>query len=245
MRILLVLLLLITAPFPRAATAEIATIRAAHDNTLFEDADGDTSNGAGPAVFAGRNSQDRTRRGLLAFDLAGAVPAGARIDGVSLTLHVSSAADTAGRTFTLHPLRRDWGEGASSSSGGAGAPARPGDATWVHAFHPSITWDEVGGDFDPEPSAAQVVGDVGPATWTGPGLVVDVLAWLADPTTNHGWLVRGDESGPRTVRRFDSREAPAVADRPVLTILYSRPDPVASPAVSWGRLKSTYRRGDP
>lgn len=241
MRFLPLILLVLAAALPSVTAADVATVSAARDNTLLEDAEGDASNGAGPAFFAGRNGQGRTSRALLAFDLAGVVPAGARIDSVILALEVSNAPDSSARSFSLHRVLRCWGEGTSSASGGGGAPATPGDATWLHAFFPSDSWSLPGGDFLPAATATQIVGGVGPSAWSGPGLVADVEAWLADPAANHGWLLRGDEGSPSTARRFDSREAVLPAHGPTLTIQYSRPDPTAPLPSSWGRLKSAYR----
>lgn len=120
MRILLALLLIMATPtLAEASAVELTAVR---DNTLFQDADGDTSNGAGPGFFAGLNNQGRIRRALLAFDIAGQVPAGAVIDSVVLSLEVTSAPDTVARLFTLHRVLANWGEGNSSSTGGSGAP---------------------------------------------------------------------------------------------------------------------------
>jgi len=243
MRILLLWSLLIAALGVSASAADVVILPGVRDNTLFEDADGDTSNGSGPAVFAGRNSQERTRRALLAFDLAGALPPDAHVESVVLTLHVSSAPDTMAQVFTLHRALGDWGEGQSSSSGGAGAPATAGDATWLHAFYPGTFWIQPGGDFDPVASATQTCGDIGFCSWSGPGLIADLTSWLHDPAGNHGWVLRGVESGPRTVRRFDSREASLPANRPTLTIQFTRSDPVAATPRTWGWLKASYRRG--
>jgi hypothetical protein len=66
----------------------------------------------------------------------------------------------------------------------------------------------------------------------------DVQEWLSDPATNFGWLVRGDESGPRTVRRFDSRESDVQSHRPTLTVFYS--ELVPSRPTTWGGLKVLY-----
>jgi hypothetical protein len=220
------------------ASAGVVTLSPQRDNTLFEDADGDTSNGAGPALFSGVTSQGRIRRALLWFDLAGRLPAGARIDSVTLGLHVSNAPNGIPREFSLHPVRREWGEGTSFSTGGTGAPATANDATWTHAFHPADSWSSPGGDFEPGVSASALVMDVGGYTWSSPQLAADVRSWLGDTRTNHGWLLQGDEAGPGTARRFDSREG-LPSTRPVLTIFYT-PGALGSP-VSWGGLKAIYR----
>src|SRR3972149_3608603 len=72
----------------QAATANLSPIR---DNTLYQyvDADGDRSNGAGTRFFAGRTDQGRLRRGVLAFDVAGSIPAGSTITRASLSPNMS------------------------------------------------------------------------------------------------------------------------------------------------------------
>ena len=224
------------------AHAIVVVVPCDRDNTLFEDADGDTSSGAGTSLYSGTNGQERSRRALVRFALAGFVPPGARIDSAALTLHVGSAPDTVARSFALHRVTRDWGEGASAGAGGSGAAAAAGDATWLHAFYPGTPWSVAGADFEAAASSACPVGDVGPWTWEGADLVRDVEAWLADPATNFGWLLLcGDEAIPRSVRRFDAREAADPALRPSLRLVLGEPVP-AFPA-SWGRLKAAYRGG--
>jgi hypothetical protein len=208
------------------------------DNTLFADADGDTSNGAGPALFAGENSQGRIRRAVLAFDLSTAPPAEFSVDSVRLRLHVSNVSDASARVMSLHRLRASWGEGASTASGGSGAPATPGDATWIHRFFPGSPWSAPGGDFEPAPSATVVVDGVGDYEWTGKGLGSDVRFWREHPESNFGWILIGDESEPGTARRFDSREGPAEALRPILVIFTTE---VPTLATSWGGIKTRYR----
>jgi hypothetical protein len=231
------------SPGPEAAQAGTVSIQCSRDNTLFQDAEGDTSNGSGPAFFAGNNGQNLIRRGLVRFELLGVVPAGAAIEDAVLTLEVSSAPDTVPRWIALHRVLADWGEGSSTSSGGGGAPAQPGDATWLHTRYPDHLWSVPGGDFVAASSAAALVADVDTYRWTGAGLRADIQRWLSDPTSNFGWLLRGDESVARSVRRFDSRESAVPSSRPVLTIVYS--EPVPSRPTTWARLKTRFRRGEP
>jgi hypothetical protein len=216
----------------------VVVIECSRDNTLFEDAQGDTSNGAGPACFAGNNGQNLVRRALVRFDLAGLVPGGAAIDAAELALEATSAPDTITRSITLHRVLADWGEGTSSSSGGGGAPATPGDATWLHARYPDVFWGQPGGDFVAALSGSALVADVGRYVWSSVGMRADVQRWLADPATNFGWLLRGEEGSPRSVRRFDSRESATPAHRPTLTVFYSMP--VLTSSATWGRLKALY-----
>jgi hypothetical protein len=210
------------------------------DNTLIEDAQGALSNGAGPGLFCGRISLGGIRRALIAFDPAGALPAGALLDSVQLELHVQASSDGQPRTVGLHRVLTAWGEGASFSSGGSGAAAQPGDATWIHTFYPGSFWSSPGGDFVADASATTSVGEAdGFSTWSSPALTADVAAWIADPASCHGWLLRGDESTTGTARRFDSRESPTAAWQPRLLLFFSSSTPTRP--WSWGRLQMLYR----
>src|SRR5215475_2391171 len=66
------------------------------DNTLYEDAAGQLSNGAGQHLYAGETAHapNLARRAVLKFDLS-AVPAGSIITAASLSLHMSKTASGA------------------------------------------------------------------------------------------------------------------------------------------------------
>ncbi len=199
----------------------VVHIQAAQDNTLIEDPAGALSNGSGPVFFAGRNNQptNSIRRGVLRFELEGAVPEGVVIENVRLILHASSI--NGRHEFRLHRLLQDWGEGASSSTGGQGAPAAPGDATWLHTFYDQEFWERSGAaERFSRASALATVKQTGFAVWDSPGLVQDVLVWLQDAETNFGWVLLGNESSSQTAARFDTRENPDTDVRPVLEISY-------------------------
>lgn len=208
---------------PGPAAAEVVTLTAVRDNTLFEDPTGSLSNGAGPVLFAGKNSQNLIRRALVRFDVAGSIPSGAVISSVVLTLNVSNVSDVTPRIFTIHRLQKDWGEGTSTGTGGGGAPATTGDATWLCTFHPGTPWANAGGDFEPIADASQLLGDVGSYSWSAPPMASDVQAWHDGVVPNDGWIIAGDETAAGTARRFDSRENPVAANRPTLTVTYSVP----------------------
>jgi len=123
---------------------------------------------------------------------------------------------------------------ATSSSG---APAAANDATWANAFWPNQLWAVAGGSFILAASGSQSVGDVGPYTWTDPGMIADVQAWLDQPTANFGWLVRSDEVTLNTARRFDSRENDVAANHPTLHITYSGTVGVREPPAAGVRLE--------
>lgn len=204
--------------------ADTVTIGSSKDNTLIEDPNGLLSNGAGQDFFAGNTNDTLRRRGLIAFNVAGSVPAGSTITGASLRLNMSrTKAPT--EPVSLHVVQQDWGEGASdaASNEGAGAPAQPNDATWKHRFYPSIFWSALGGVFSPTASATTDVAGVAFYTWSSPAMVADVQTWLDNPAGNFGWAVIGFESGRKTAKRFDSHENATVGNRPQLTITYNPP----------------------
>ena len=204
------------------ASAASVSINPSKDNTLYEfdPAEGDHSNGAGFHFFAGENGMGELRRGVLAFDVAGTIPAGSTITAVSLTMNMSMT-PTGARTVELHKLLADWGEGTSHApmGEGDGAPATPNDATWRHRFFDTIFWTTQGGDFSATVSASQSVGGVGQYTWSSAQMVADVQSWLDNAASNFGWLVLGDETAIATAKRFDTRES---ASPPILTIEFVR-----------------------
>ena len=210
-----------------AASIDINPIK---DNTLYEyvPADGDRSNALGDYFFAGETLMGEIRRGVLAFDIAGNIPAGSTITGVSLSMNMSRTLSDTARTVELHVLLADWGEGTSQAPGeeGDGAPATTNDATWRHRFFDTIFWTTQGGDFSGTVSASQSVGAIGEYVWSSAAMVADVQSWLDNPASNFGWLVLGDESDVATAKRFDTRES---ASPPVLTIQYTAPTPTPTP----------------
>src|SRR5436309_8432254 len=104
---------------PGLADAAIISINPSKDNTLYEyvPADGDLSNGIGFHFFAGETAMSEVRRGVLAFDIAGNIPAGSTITSVTLSIHMSRTALSTPRIVELHRLLADWGEGTSQASG--------------------------------------------------------------------------------------------------------------------------------
>ncbi len=213
---------------PLRAQADTVSVPPTKDNTLFS-TNGATSNGAGDAVFSGRTGPGGSgtrQRAVLAFDVAGSVPAGSTITSVSLTLWLLAAPGGGGnQTHTLHRILADWGEGTSFGFGGTGAPATPGDATWLHTFWPDQFWASEGGDFDPVASGSQIVGTTSTFyTWAStPQMVADVQGWLDAPGTDFGWLLHGNEDTFFTAKKLASRENFTELFRPELTIEYSTP----------------------
>ncbi len=203
------------------STSEV-TLTSIKDNTLYEDTAGALGNGAGQHMFAGTNGPGRLVRVLVAFDVAGNVPAGTTITAVELRLNMSIASSDSGRTVGLHRVLADWGEGDADAPGGegGGAPASEGDATWLHTFFPDTFWSSPGADFEATSSASIEVEDVRAYQWGSTDqMVADVQMWLDDPSSNHGWLLMGDEN-TTGAKRFDTRENASEADRPRLNVTF-------------------------
>jgi len=226
-----------------AVNADTAILSAAKDNTLYQNATGQLSNGAGMHFFVGRTTtllpaDQRVRRGLIAFDVS-SIPAGATITGVSLTLHMSRT-NTGATNVQMRRVLADWGEGTSAAGRGegAGAPATTNDATWVHRFFNSASWSTPGGDFSTTVSATTSVAGIGNYTWSGAGLVADVQAWVNGTSSNFGWILLGNEVSTGTAKRLDSSENSTVAFRPSLVVLYV---PTAIEAHTWSAVKNLYR----
>lgn len=214
------------------------------DNTLYDRAAGDTSNALGTAIIVGRTNQgaDFRRRALIAFDVAGSIPAGATIVSATLTLEMTLT--IAGEeNIDVHRVSESWGEGTSEDlgNGGAGVAATAGDATWTERFFGAgMPWATPGGDFAAGTSSNRLVGPAGSYTWpSSPDTVADVEDWLDNPGDNHGWILIGNESAAATAKRFDSREG---TTPPRLTVTYSGGVAPAAPipsASTWGLLGFT------
>ncbi|MDA0263283.1 MAG: DNRLRE domain-containing protein [Chloroflexi bacterium] len=197
---------------------------ASRDDTLYEGTSNQRNNGAGQWLFAGNTGSGDTRRGLIGFDIAGEIPAGATVTGASLTLNMSRSLAGA-KDVGLHRVLADWQEGTADASGneGSGADAGQGDVTWIQRVFKSLDWATPGGDFSPDASATAAIGAPGRYTWLSTSqLVADIQAWLDDPATNFGWLLLGDETGSQTTKRFDTKENETVANRPTLTVEYTK-----------------------
>ncbi len=220
--------------------AEVVVLTPVRDATLYQDDAGAVANGAGQHLFIARTAVGDRRRAVLAFDVAGAIPAGATIVAASLTLNVSNTRPGVNPIGTeIHRLLADWGEGASDAPGQEGVPANAadGDATWIHTFFPGELWGREGGDYDPLARATTVVGDLGPVTWDStPEMVADVQDWLDSPLDNYGWILVGDGFAVQTAKRLDSREHPDPDRWPQLTVEFQQQQPVIEiPTLSgWG-----------
>jgi hypothetical protein len=218
------LTLLMLAGGGSAAGETIVTLRegvdgytGASDASMYEDF-ADNANGGHPYIYAGVTQVDSRRRGLIRFDLE-TLPADAAIESAELELTLDLARGFV-ENYRLHRLTADWGEGEvdTGDPGGQGLDANEGDATWNSNFHDISTWAAPGGDFITTPSVSIDIGTEGAVVFSDPGMAEDVRGWVAQPETNFGWVLIGEESGAFNARRFFSSEAPGSATRPMLRL---------------------------
>jgi hypothetical protein len=216
---------------PTAGRADMITIFASRDNSIFQDLTAN-SDGGGGALFVGQDQRSFARRALIGFDIAANIPAGATITSVQFSLFQEqvSPGESRARPIELHRLLDNWGEGttgqgkpASHSGMGFGTPSDGTTATWSHRFYNTDAWTNPGGDFLAAASGTTMVGLTRQAyVWDStPAMVADVQGWLDDPANNFGWLLLGLESTAGTARRFDSREAANSTLWPELTVTFS------------------------
>ena len=216
--------------------ADEVTLAPNKDNTIFESDTGGLSNGSGQFLFAGRSGQSSgsIRRALLAFDLS-SIPAEGVVTAVRLTMNMSKTVGGA-TSVSLHQVLREWGEGSSNASdrgGGQGTASSTGDATWIHTSFDSGTWSSPGGDFATTASSSLEISSPGSYTWSStPQLVADVQGWIANGSSNFGWIVIGDESAARTAKRFDSREHGTASVRPQLVVEFTAVGVNTAPTVA-------------
>ena len=213
-----------TAPTTPPVAPVTVTLLASKDATLYESTSGNKAAGSDAGIFVGVNGLGEKLRALELFDVAASVPAGATVTNVTLELRMNKtlAQET---PVTVHRLEASWGEGSSTGTlgrggGGAGGAAQSNDATWQHRFFNTQNWAIPGGDFSSAVSASTGVGGSGTHSWAATSaLIADVQGWLDDTSSNHGWLLKGDESRSRTAKRFASRET--VTNAPILTVEYT------------------------
>ncbi|PHX95521.1 MAG: hypothetical protein CK546_02065 [Pedosphaera sp.] len=211
--------LLLSTFSPQLSTrADSVTLRPIADTTLIETAPNNNL-GAQPFANSGTTQNFTKNRALFRFDVSG-IPTGAQVDSVSIAFEVTRQPvdGYAPADFGLHRMLVSWGEGAQTTanpgSPGQGAPAAPGEATWLARFaQTGPNWAAPGGlaatDFAAASSAGQSIYSVAnsPYFFTSSQLAADVQLWLANPSENFGWMLLANDEGPNfTARRFGSRE---------------------------------------
>ena len=215
-----------------ASQAQVAVLTPTKDNTIIRDLNNASvarSNALGIQTFAGRTAFNAAyvQRTLYKFDIAGAVPAGATVTDVTLTLQMTLSGGATTAPLKLHRLLADWGEGTSSAFGGSGAPSTTGDASWAYRFFPTVLWAAAGGDFVSTPTTAltTTIGSGTVVLPTSSAFVDDVQAIVDGTEADFGWMLRNDETTLGSARAFSSREEPSVAARPTLRLSFTPPCP--------------------
>eukprot|EP00049_Salpingoeca_infusionum_P024310 m.15602 g.15602 ORF g.15602 m.15602 type:complete len:935 (-) comp6677_c0_seq1:468-3272(-) len=212
------LLLLVAA----LVTADVIQIQSSRDNTLIEPAGTEVlSNALSIGVYVGKIATGTLRRGLYYFDVSSKIPAGATVHSATLFLWLEKSRTPLPYITTVHKLLADWGEGTSSQAGGQGAEATTNDATWVYAKYPTTPWSSPGGDYVSAASSSAAT-DFALKYFNFTGLENDVSAWLNDPTSNFGWLLKGNEDISQSARQYGSREIQADR-RPYLEVDFTPP----------------------
>lgn len=202
------------------AHAETVYIPATKDNTLYEHPAGELSNGSGDFLIVGRAQAGETRRALIAFTDLSAIPENATIHSVKLRLNLASVRMPASRIW-LFRVHKDWGEGASDASGNeiAGAPAEPGDATWIHTHFAEEKWDYPGGDRAYLNSAELDVNEPGSYVFHSGEMIYDVENWRTQSAGNYGWLITPHTQKITAAMQIRSRENSKFP--PMLEVTYS------------------------
>lgn len=241
-------LTLLTGLAHAQTTVSLGAIRG---NTLYEDPQGSLSGASAEFLFAGRTNlqENALRRGLLQFDTS-SIPAGSTITSVTLRMRMSRSI-TGTEPVTIHRVLGSWGSANSqiTGQGGSGTPATPGDATWIHRFFDFPTsvpqgtfWNNPGGDFDANALATRNVSGIAFYNWTSAALTADVQRWVNNPSENFGLMIRSDEAGGGSAKRFDGPGSTTAANRPSLSITYIIPTPGAAAVLGLGVLAAGRRR---
>jgi len=193
------------------------------------------SMGAAPWFSSGTTQNGPRARGLLKFDPAAEIPAGAKIISAELRLSVTRVPGEPHpeSVFTVRRLFVPWGEGTNPEGSlfpGWGNPAQAGDATWTHRFWDTTnTWAAPGGlegvDYSATASSVRLIGEIDRYAFEATSeAAADVQFWLDHRELNFGWLLKTEAESTRfTARRFGSRELEDPFESPELVVEYLPP----------------------
>jgi hypothetical protein len=236
------------------ASADVVTIPASQDATLFGASSTNNNSSSGPGMFVGSDGMNRPKRGLIEFNIPAFIPAGATITSASLSLVLGqvAGADTTPRTIGLFDVTTNWAGGTNGTTGfsgpgfggtGQGFAPNVGDATWNFSKFDTTPWNTPGGDFVSTESAATVVSQNldTPYVWGSTAqMVADVQGWLDGALPNFGWLLKNDSEGsPTTFRAFYTSEGAIEQNvpefAPLLTVDFVERAPVPEPS-TWAMM---------
>jgi acid phosphatase len=147
-------------------------------------------------------------QGLVRFDdlfgAGGRIPDGATIHSAKLTILTDS--NSSADSVSLHRMLVPWSDTATWSTFGSGVDTDGLEAAATAEFQ-----------LIPNVLDANAIFDV-----TG-----SLLSWQADPTLNHGWLLQDATGTDGWV--WHTAEAASLGQRPMLSVVYSVPEPVSLP----------------
>jgi len=209
---------------PEVGPAATITLTPIADTSVMEIAPFNNL-GANLSMPVGVTATESAARGLLKFDFS-SIPADAVVTSAELSLIVVRQGTLVeDSTFDLHRLLVQWGEGnkGGGTETGSGSAATDGEATWAARLYPLTFWGSGGGaagsDYAATPSSSAGTSSVISFEST-PDMVADVQSWLANPSSNFGWLVKDRiEGSAQTARRIGSSENAAAV--PQLVIGYT------------------------
>jgi len=212
-----------------AALGDTVVLTPVADTSLFSQNPDNNYGGLPTLPLGGINTGANEGRVLLRFNLGGAIPANATVTGVSLRVEVSKESPGSHvETIDIHRVAVSWNEG-GQKSGKHGDIAATGESSWVSRSKGTANWKTPGGqsgtDFVAAASGSLAIDDPGAYTVSAkPGMIADVAAWLANPTQNFGWILRGRPPvAAGSAKRIASREGGAAA--PQLTVEFTVPAP--------------------
>lgn len=220
------LIVIILASATNIARTDTTNLLVGADTTLHEAFPDNNFGGGNTFTTGGGITTGARSRALLKFDIAGAIPANAVINSVSLQLTVVSTSMSApvNSDFSLYRTLNDWGEGAGSDFL-QGSPAQEGEATWNHRFAAATAWTTAGGDYAVSASATTHIMGNANYMFTSASFADDVQFWLTNSAANFGWTLRSqNEVAAGTIRRFGGKGHPT---EPVLTVEFTLPTPTA------------------
>lgn len=199
-------------------------VPAESDTALFATTPGNNLGGS-DLLAVGATGKGFPARSLVRFDLSGVLADPAAVAGARLEFSVvrAPAGDENSEVLAYRCLT-DWVEG--RGEGTLGEPARAGEPTWTHRSHPDSAWSEAGGgagvDYVATPSGGTAVTGLGRYAIEGAGMLADVQAWLAAPSSNRGWMLAGSrEASKLTARRLGSKESATASEAPRLILTLS------------------------
>ncbi|MEM6764499.1 MAG: T9SS type A sorting domain-containing protein [Bacteroidota bacterium] len=233
---LILCLILLIGSIPQTFSQTTLSLQAEQDNTLYENEEGNISNGSGDFLFVGRNNQpaESIRRSLIQFSLT-ELSEGSLIDSVSLVFNVNRTNDNFTAPVSLHLVITPWGEGSSDApaSESLGDTARADDATWLFAKFDSVAWNSPGGDFAVEASATDtLIMSSEKIIFSSQAMVDEMNAAVANNQESISWMLIGDESRNQSVRKLNSRENPEEEFRPFLFVQFATSTSIKAKSLS-------------